>query len=152
MERKLKPYPMPVSQTEAESSEPSEAGYQLPHYPVHKRPNRSMMKWIIPVVVLVLVIIVGGLIFHLQQKVSPKHNTDAKHTVVPAQNLSGQNTNSQYVSNGQDLNLSFSYPSDWSVNPATNDNPTDQTITVTSPLTSITNASNTTITGKVVVM
>lgn len=80
----------------------------------------------------------------------------AQVTALPSQTLvpddtQAQGTSGQYVSNGKDLNLSFSYPSSWTVTPPTNSNPNDQPISVTSPLVSIPSASGQSTTGKVIV-
>lgn len=152
MERKLKPFPMRSVDSTPDTSQQSIDQSDLPHYPLRRQSGRGWLKWLIAAAILLLVVAGGGLLFHALHKTTPKHTSSTSHAVQPSQDHTNQNTTTQYVSNGQDLNLSFSYPSDWSVTPATNDNPTDQTITVTSPLVSIENASNTTITGKVVVM
>jgi hypothetical protein len=55
-----------------------------------------------------------------------------------------------YTSNGKDLNLSFTYPAGWTVQPASNSNPDDKQITVTSPLATIASADNKSVTGRVV--
>ena len=140
MERQLKPFPMPPTDD-----------VQLPHYPVTKRSRPVWLKWLVPAVFLLLILLAGGIYLHLHKNVTPKHSSATNQTVQPSQNKSSQNSTTQYVSNGQDLNLSFSYLSDWSVTPPSNDNASDQTIMVTSPLMSIEDASSKTVTGKAVV-
>lgn len=84
-----------------------------------------------------------------------KSNKPATHstskTSVPAAPTVAATTTPQYVSDGTDLNLTFNYPSSWSVSPPSNDNTSDGTITVTSPLSSMASASGTSATGKIVV-
>ncbi len=86
---------------------------------------------------------------------SPSHSSHAavqQQSVPPAPpSASTASSTKQYVSNGHDLNLSFTYPSDWTVTPPTGSNTSDQPITVTSSLQSITNNAGGTVTGKVVV-
>jgi len=82
----------------------------------------------------------------------PAQTTQASDSTQPPtadDSVSGIST--QYVSNGQDLNLSFSYPSDWTVSPASGGNSDDKPITVTSPLVSLSGANDQAITGKVVI-
>ena len=59
--------------------------------------------------------------------------------------------NVKYLSNGNDLNLSFTYPQNWSVIPSSNDNKNDNTITLTSPLSTVINADNTSVVGKIII-
>src|SRR6185312_8704007 len=81
---------------------------------------------------------------------SPAPTSTDTQPVVP-DDTQAQGTSTQYVSNGKDLNLNFTYPSGWTATPASNNNPNDQAITVSSPLTSITNAAGQSATGKIVI-
>lgn len=74
---------------------------------------------------------------------SSTNNRQQSTAVIPDTSTAGT---TQYVSNGKDLNLSFTYPANWSAVPPTNSNPNDQAITLTSPATAIGSA-----TGKIVV-
>ena len=142
---------MPPSEAEPEEFPPP-ADIELPHYPTRKKPSQTWLKWLIPAIVLLIIGGGGAYLWHHLHKTTPKHSSAATSTVKPAQNNSNQSAIAKYVSNGQDLNLSFSYPSDWNVTPPTNDNASDQTITVTSPLLSVENASAKSVTGKAVVL
>ena len=142
---------MSTSQPETESTQTLTENPVLPHYPTHKRSKQAWLKWFIPVAVLLLIIVAGGVYLHLHHGGASKHNSSTNHAVRPSTNSSAQNATSQYVSNGQDLNLSFSYPANWSVTPPTNDNTSDQPIAVTSPLMTIDNASGKSVTGKAIV-
>jgi len=113
--------------------------------------------WIILGVILGLLLIGGGAAYWFlgRPQAAPATSTTPV-TTAPNQPLvpddtQAQGTNGRYVSNGKDLNLSFSYPSNWTVTPPTNSNPSDQPITVTSPLVSIPGANGQSSTGKVVV-
>jgi len=118
-------------------------------------PPKPKQKW--PIIVLVVVVVLllagGGYFFfkqHKANKTTKQHKTTMSQVVVPSSTSTSSST-THYVSNGNDLNLDFDYPSTWSVTPASNDNPNDTTITLSSPLVKITNDSNTSVTGKVVV-
>lgn len=150
MERQLKPFPMPQDQSESTQSTIGEP--DLPHYPIAKKPRHIWGKGFILALILLLVLAAGGFyLVHKLHKASPKQAPNSSSSVKPSNNLSNQNASTHYVSNGQDLNLAFSYPSDWSVNPPTNDNTADQTITITSPLMTIEDSSSKSVTGKAVV-
>jgi len=112
-----------------------------------KKKNRLMI--IIPAILGIVVI--GAVVFLIVHK-SPKpkgHISSQKIIQVVPSNTPSTTTN--YVSNGNDLSLSFSYPNNWSVTPPTNDNKNDQTITLTSPLTTVINADNDSVVGKIVI-
>jgi len=81
---------------------------------------------------------------------SPISHSTSKTSVPAAPTVTATST-PQYVSNGTDLNLSFNYPSSWTVSPPSNDNTSDGTITVSSPLSSMASASGTNATGKIIV-
>jgi hypothetical protein len=81
-------------------------------------------------------------------KAASKKAAPAKVAPSP---LSQSSATTNYVSNGQDLNLSFDYPIAWSVSPPSNANPNDQPISVTSPLTTITTATGGSTTGRVII-
>ncbi len=116
-----------------------------------RQSQNQLLKWIIPAVIVIVVVGLGLYILKHNKATPMNHNSTGNHAVQPTQNSSSQTNLVSYTSNGQDLNLTFSYPSNWTVSPPTNDNTSDQTITVTSPLTSIVDASSKTVTGKAVV-
>jgi hypothetical protein len=153
MERQLKPFPG-AQPTEPEPSSAPILDGSLPHYqaPAKSKPSQKLKSWLPVVIVMLIVILAGGSYLLIKHHSPPKIHKTTSLTVKPAVISTNQSSASQYVSNGQDLNLTFSYPADWTVNPPTNHNPTDQTITVTSPLTSLTSASGSSVTGKIVVM
>ncbi|HUC87757.1 MAG TPA: hypothetical protein VMR95_01230 [Candidatus Binatia bacterium] len=109
----------------------------------------------IAIIVLLLLVIIGAGVFlaFRHHKTTPKVAATKTTTVQPAKTSTSSTSSNadtqKYVSNGNDLNLTFNYPNDWTVTPVSGDNSTDQTITLTSPLTSITNAAGATVTGKV---
>lgn len=114
---------------------------------------------LILVIVLTVILAGGALAYWLllrQQPVpagtsaTPTNSAASSQPLVP-DDTQAQGTSGRYVSNGKDLNLSFSYPSDWTITPPSNNNPSDQPITVTSPLVSLVGANGQSTTGKVVV-
>lgn len=125
-----------------------------------KRPGRRFI--VIAVASLLLIMIVAGLavywLLSRDNKTTPSPEATAQQsnqqTIQPAPDTADTGTDSsgQYMSNGKDLNLSFTYPSGWSVTPVSGDNTDDQPVVVTSPLLSMTNASGSSVTGKVVFM
>jgi len=119
-----------------------------PHQPNSPKKKPWLM---IATIVVVILILVGGLLYFLEHKpAKPKAQiTGQKIIQVAPSNTSS--TTTKYVSNGTDLNLSFSYPDNWTVVPASNNNKSDQTITLTSPLTTIVNANNSSVVGKIIV-
>ncbi len=153
MERQLKPFPMPPVQAQPEMPQPSAFAPLPPNYqPPTNRSKPHRLRYIIPIVVIVLILIGGGgYWWHKHHAKSTSSTSATNQTVKPAPAIANQSALLTYVSNGQDLNLNFSYPEGWSVTPPTNDNPNDQTITVTSPLITVESASGSSITGKVVV-
>lgn len=121
--------------------------------------SRNLRKLIVLVAIVAILLLAGGAAYMLlgRPRTAPKDTATPPATgqsnqapVVPDNNQ-GQGTSTNYVSNGKDLNLSFTYPSGWTVSPPTNSNPEDQTITVTSPLVSLPGANGQSTTGKVVV-
>jgi cytoskeletal protein RodZ len=69
---------------------------------------------------------------------------------VSATEVAPANT-TQYTSTQSNLNLSFDYPTDWTVSPKQTSASATTPITVTSPSVSIATADGTTVTGKVIV-
>ena len=119
----------------------------------HARKNRFRPRMaIVLTAILVIIILIGvGYWYHKDHKSNKSKSNNSAQTVIPTAPSNTSSATVQYVSNGNDLNLSFAYPSSWSVTPASNNNPKDQPITVTSPLVATTNASNSQVTGKVIV-
>jgi len=139
-----------VAAAPAKPDEPTRVEYVKNMMPIAKQKK----KW--PLVLLILLVVAGlggGGYWYITQHKSklPAAHTSASTPPKPTPVESSTAATPQYVSNGSDLNLDFNYPSSWSVSPASNDNKNDQTITATSPLTSMTTAAGTSVTGKVVV-
>lgn len=133
---------------------------QPPYGTVVASQGRDKTKLLLIMVIVLAVLLAGGAAaywFILRPQPAPANTTAASSSastssqpLVP-DDTQAQGTSGHYVSNGKDLNLSFSYPSDWTVTPPSNNNPDDQPITVTSPLVSIPGANGQSTTGKVVV-
>lgn len=158
MERSFKQFPMPPSNEDLDdprSPQESELGLRPTNSPKHQKqkPKRYLSKyWLIVGIFIILIILSGVFWLSKHHHLTPKTNrTTSKSTIQPVPTTTSSNTAGQYISNGQDLNLSFSYPSNWVVAPPSNDNASDQTITVTSPLMSIINSAGATVTGQVVI-
>ena len=124
-----------------------------------KSPKKPILTILIAVVVVALA--AGAFVFGSRYKKQPaKASTSSVQpsttSLNPSQPAATPNTSSsasagmeQYVAKGSDLNLSFVYPTGWSANPASGIT-TDQTITLTSPQTTITAAGGSSVTGEVV--
>ena len=115
--------------------------FQPPHRPKVIGPHKLSSR-LVAAALVVLILAVGGVtawfVSHHHQPAKPAKQA---FNVQPATGTTKVSTSQQYVSNGSDLN--------WSVTPPTSDNTTDQTITLISPLTTITDASGANVTGKV---
>jgi hypothetical protein len=134
-------------------SDPIDSDYvaksPLPNQQLNAPKKKNRLLIIISIVVgLILIGVVVFLVIHKSPKPKGHISSQKIIQVVPSNTPSTMTT---YVSNGNDLNLSFNYPNNWSVTPPTNDNKNDQTITLTSPLTTVINADNDSVVGKIVV-
>lgn len=117
----------------------------------HATRRMPKLAWIIIGCILVLCLVSGAVIWLVAHKSKP--DTHAGATQAQSQSVTTtplSTTTQQYVSNGSDLNLSFTYPSGWSATPTSGNNTTDQPITLTSPVTSITKDDGSSATGKVI--
>jgi hypothetical protein len=133
-----------------EDDEPSQVDFLKSIMPAQK--PKSKWPMVAALVVLLLVLACAGYyLFTHKSKTSSGHKTKSSQKIVADANTGGGSL-TKYVSNGNDLNLDFDYPANWTVAPPSNDNSNDQTITVTSPLTSLTDASGTGVIGKVEVL
>ena len=114
-----------------------------------KPAKKGWPKWPLLIAVIIIIGVAGVYLagHHSPTKPAAKTTTIAK--VAPTQTSTSTST-SNYVSNGKDLNLSFDYPASWTATPVTGGNTTDQPISVTSPLVSMTSAAGQGVTGKVV--
>src|SRR5258708_6654773 len=87
---------------------------------------------------------------HRQPAVKPvTSGTNQQQPITPDQ--TSQASRQQYISNGKDLKLNFSYPSTWSATPDSNNNTDDKPIIVTSPLVTLASSTGHSVTGKVIV-
>jgi len=138
---------------------PPDAGEPEPFFSgSHPQQSRKRRWWIIAVIILALLLAVGGTaayLFHYKKQTpaqpTQQSSQQSSQTPQPTPTPSGDTSSSTYVSNGKDLNLSFTYPANWTVTPPSGNNPNDQAITLNSPLVSLTSASSQATTGKVVV-
>jgi len=116
--------------------------------------SKRVLWWVLAacggIVVVVTVVTVLLFMHHKAPKPAATAQNSNQQSNQPAATATGSSATQQYISNGNDLNLRFTYPSDWSVTPASNSNASDQTITLTSPLTNVTTSSGSTVTAKVI--
>lgn len=133
---------------------------QPPYGSVVTPPSHDKTKLLTILIIVVAVLLAAGAAaywFILRPQPAPANtsatqaNASASNQPLVPDDTQAQGTSGRYVSNGKDLNLSFSYPSDWTVTPPSNNNPNDQPITVTSPLVSIPGTNGLNTTGKIVV-
>jgi hypothetical protein len=124
-----------------------------PLAPQASKPNVPKKKTGLKIAAITIIglILIGGIAYFIGHKpAKPKgHVTSQKIIQVTQPNTSA--TTIKYLSNGSDLNLSFVYPKNWSVTPPSNDNKNDNTITLTSPLTTIINSDSSSVAGKIVI-
>jgi hypothetical protein len=128
---------------------------EWPEYAERKHLNKRSI--LIIVIVLAVIVITGGayalLKGHKSKPAATKTATTSSQPNQPApaaSNGASANTTS-YTASGSDLNLSFNYPNNWTVTPTSGTDTSNQTITASSPSTTIENADNQSVTGKVVV-
>lgn len=116
--------------------------------------DKPRKKWPFVIAGIVAVLIIAGATGYLVMS-KPKAKKAVVNTpastpaVVQPDNQSASTGLSHYISLGSDLNLSFDYPSNWTVSPPSGGNQTDQTITLNSPLVAIVGADNNSVTGRV---
>jgi hypothetical protein len=116
-----------------------------------RKPKKGWPKWVgagllVIIVVGIVTVVIAG---HKNSGSKPPAAKAATVQVPPSQTSSSTGTN-DYVAKGNDLNLSFNYPSNWSATPVSGSDTTDQPITITSPLVSMTSAAGQNVTGKVI--
>jgi len=119
--------------------------------PIRKAKPKSK-SLVLVMIVLIVVIVAGGGFFLLTHKKDIKKPAKSSSALsVAPLTSSTKSSTATYTANGSDLNLSFSYPSNWSVSPPTNTDTSNATITATSPLESITAADGSSADGKIIV-
>ena len=133
---------------EEATNRPSQT-FQPPHRPRAIGPHKTSSRLIAVALVVLILAIGGATAWFVSRHRQPAKPVKQAFNVQPTTGTTKVSTTQQYVSNGSDLNLSFTYPTNWSVTPPTGDNTIDQTITLTSPLTTVTDASGANVTGKV---
>ncbi len=112
------------------------------------KPKKPNLKIITTLLVLFMTIVVVVIFSQQDSKPVAKVAVTKTSIVKPAEaNL--DDSIKRYVSNGIELNLEFDYPSSWAISPASNNNTNDQTITIDSPLTTISSADGKLVTGKI---
>ena len=148
---------MDLQNTPFPEPEDSQDAYSEPVATALPAEKKNKLSVGIIVVVIIALLAVGGAgaywyMNHRQKTASNPLPAAIKTTTTQTQTpppSTASSATTQYVSNGQDLNLNFSYPSDWTVQPASGKNPNDQAITVISPQTAATNSAGKTVTGRV---
>lgn len=154
MGKPLEPFPLQLE----DEAQPGAVVPQI-HTPMVRQQSHGMKTGLIITIVIAAILVIGGgavaYWFFIRSKPSAKMPSQTTQNTAPTQPVATDNATSsaatQYVSNGSDLNLSFTYPSNWTASPASGGNSTDQPISVTSPLVSLSDANGQAITGKVVV-
>lgn len=115
------------------------------------RKPRLTLRVIVAIVVLLIVLGGGGYWYAARRHHAPAKPANATQPAAPKPAAATSGTTLHYVSSESNLNLSFNYPSTWTVTPATNTAAGTQPITVTSPLTTIPSAAGGNVTGKAVI-
>lgn len=113
-----------------------------------RKPKQMWPRLVAGLVVLVILLGAGAYAYSKHNSTKPPAKKSSTTSQVAASG-STSTTTTHYVSNGSDLNLSFDYPDNWTVTPASGTNSSDQTITLNSPLVTIVSATGTSATGKV---
>jgi len=114
------------------------------------RQKRGKRKLLIITIILIVLIGLGAagyVLLHHKNKAPAKQAATTQNLPAPA-----ANTNSgvsEYTAPADGLNLAFSYPTDWTVSPASGQS--GKAITITSLLVSLPDATGTNTTGKIVV-
>ena len=126
---------------------------EWPEYAKRKFPKGLKKLLKIAAIIIVILVLAGASyeIFKHHKTSKPAFKTSTSTTQPKPASSGHSNGTSQYTANGSDLNLSFSYPSNWTVSPASGTDTTNQTITISSPSTSIQSADGSSVTGKATV-
>lgn len=153
MSKPLEPFPIQLPDEQQPQTDAP------PAYAPAPQPRRKGKKvvWVMVIIAAMLLLAAGAAAYWFLGRPKPAADQSAQTTQssgsaqTPTPDNSVNSGSAQYVSNGQDLNLSFSYPSGWTVSPASGGNSDDMPITVTSPLVSLSGANDHAVTGKVIV-
>ena len=155
MSKPLEPFPLQLE----DEAQPQPSSAPPVYSPVTQQGSGRKAKPVIAVIVLVVLLLGGGAAaYWFLGRPKPTNGGTAQSTATnttarqPIADNSASSSTVQYVSNGKDLSLSFSYPSNWEVSPASGGNTDDKPITVASPLVSLSSAQDQSVTGKIVVM
>lgn len=123
--------------------------------PAMAAPKKSRRTLLLIGIIVTIALVAGAFLlwrFTHQSKPIDQTSTSQNQTqnqVVP--DTVTDTSTKQYTSNGKDLKLNFSYPASWTVTPPSGDNSSDQTITATSPLMSVSNEKNQSVTGRAII-
>ena len=126
--------------------------------PIHddwpEKPAKSR-RWPLLLGLLLVALIAGLAIYWLvlrpkpvRQPVTAKDNSSSSQ---PSVDTSSNTSPTAYISKGSDLNLNFTYPASWQVTPASGGNQSDQPITLTSPRTSMADATDQSVVARAVI-
>lgn len=118
-----------------------------------KKGKGDKKRWIIVGIVVVVLGLGGGAYALFGSHKKPKTNTAATSTTSSSGTVQAD-TNAgtkQYTSSESTLSLSFNYPTNWQVSPATTTSAGTQTITITSVPDTFVNAAGASVTGKAIV-
>ena len=114
--------------------------------PASEPPRTKSNKRLLLIAGAILIVLIAAsasyLVFirHHTTPVTPaSHHSQNAASLAPQADTQQDQTPLSYASKGQDLNLSFTYPASWQVSPPSGGNTNDQTITVTSPRTTMAN-------------
>lgn len=121
--------------------------------PNYRHPKKSHRKWLFVFLALLLLAVIGAAAYKFWKSSTKPLAKPAAAAAPKALATTGTTTSGAvtYTAAGQDINLSFSYPSSWTASPASGSDKTDQPITVTSPLLTLNTADSQSVTGKIVI-
>jgi hypothetical protein len=119
----------------------------------NNRPSRRRTLWLLLGALGAVIVLGAGayfLVLHRQPAARPAAAASGATSNQPTADASGDSTPTTYVSKGNDLNLSFTYPANWQAAPASGGNSDDQTITLTSPRTGMADAQDESVIARAV--
>ena len=121
-----------------------------------QQPKHRSYRWLVIAASLLVIALAGIATYWALHRSQPKPSTTttsstAATSTSPTVDTSTNTTPTTYISNGKDLNLSFVYPANWQVSPPSSNNANDQTITATSPRTSMADTNDQSVVARAVV-
>jgi hypothetical protein len=149
----MEPNDQPVTDDASEEHIAAAPGPIQPSFPPQVQAKRKRNKRIALIVVVVILVLAAGaagyMLLHHKSKTPTKQSTTNTQN-LPAPAADTNSDLSEYTSPADGLNLSFSYPSNWTASP--DSGKSSNAITITSPLVSLPDAATgADVTGKVVV-